>query len=281
MAGTGEMDHIEIMRIAMQQSAYDCCCMAEDFLKNENSIHESAASGNARKYLELPHICNLVSYGTNIVVSGQRELLPEIERFVNSVQSIADCFETPELYVLNDILARYGARVCFMADYFLPDIEKVYCSDIYCPYELRVMNPDDFNELYIPEWSNALCKDRKHLDVLGIGAYENGRLVGLAGCSADCDTMWQIGVDVLPEYRRRGIASALTNRLARETFERGKVPFYCAAWSNVKSVKNAIRSGFKPGWVEVTAKPNAVIHEMIEGKHCRMQAAGPGYCFRG
>ena len=260
------MNNAEIMEIAMQQSAYDCCCAAEDFLKEENSVHESSASEKARRYLKLPHICSLVSYGTNIVACGRKELLPEIETFINGTPSIADCFETPELYVLNDILARLDARVCFMADYFLPDIDLVYDREIACPYELRVLEPQDFSELYIPVWSNALCKDRKHLDVLGIGAYAEGKLIGLAGCSADCDTMWQIGVDVLPAYRKRGVASALTNRLARETFERGKVPFYCAAWSNVKSVKNAVRSGFRPGWVEVTARPNAVVEEMLERK---------------
>ena len=46
-------------------------------------------------------------------------------------------------------------------------------------------------------------EDRKELDVLGVGAYEKGRLIGLAACSADCDTMWQIGVDVLSEYRKQ------------------------------------------------------------------------------
>lgn len=259
----GKMDNGEIMKIAMRQSAYDCCCMEEDFRKEGNSVHVSSVSGEARKYLKLPHICNLVSYGTNIVACGKKELLPEIETFINGISSISDCFETPELYVLNDILAKYDARVCFMAEYFLPDIDLVYGMDFSCPYELRVLEPDDFSGLYLPAWSNALCKDRKHLDVLGIGAYEEGKLVGLAGCSADCDAMWQIGVDVLPEYRRRGIASALTNRLARETFARGKVPFYCAAWSNVKSVKNAIRSGFRPGWVEITARPAAEVEEML------------------
>ncbi len=91
-------------------------------------------------------------------------------------------------------------------------------------------------------------------DVLGVGAYDGERLVGLAGCSADCDTMWQIGIDVLPEYRRQGIASALTSRLAIEILERGKVPFYCAAWSNIKSVRNAVKSSFRPAWVGMTAK---------------------------
>ena len=60
-------------------------------------------------------------------------------------------------------------------------------------------------------------------------------------------------VVVLPEYRGKGIAPALTNRLARAVLEREKVPFYCSAWSNIKSVRNALRSGFRPAWTELTA----------------------------
>ena len=114
----------------------------------------------------------------------------------------------------------------------------------------------------LPEWSNALCKERKHLDVLGVGAYDGDRLVGLAACSADCGDMWQIGVDVLPEYRRRGIASALTSALTKEIIGRNKVPFYCTAWSNIRSARNAVKSGFAPAWVEMTAKPAAIVDEM-------------------
>ena len=90
--------------------------------------------------------------------------------------------------------------------------------------------------------------------MLGVGAYDGGRLIGFAGCSADCPDMWQIGIDVLPEYRRKGVASALTNRLARAVFGRGKVPFYAAAWANIRSVRNALRSGFVPAWTAMTAQ---------------------------
>ena len=62
-------------------------------------------------------------------------------------------------------------------------------------------------------------------------------------------------VVVLPEYRRQGVASALTNRLARAVFKHGKIPFYAAAWSNVKSVKNGIKSGFTPAWAAMTSIP--------------------------
>lgn len=61
---------------------------------------------------------------------------------------------------------------------------------------------------------------------------------------------------------RKGIASALTSNLAVEIIERGKVPFYCCAWSNIRSAKNAIRSGFMPAWVEMTVKPASMVAEM-------------------
>lgn len=219
------MNNRDIMCIAMQQSAYDCNCNAGDFIKKENIVNESVPSDKAKRYLKLPLICDMVSYGTNIVACGREDLLPEIRRFIDSVPAIENCFETPGLYSLNNILKKVNAEICFMADYFLPDINEVYGTELSCRYDIKVLNQTEFDSLYLPEWKNALCADRKHLDVLAVGAYDRNKLVGLAGCSADCDTMWQIGVDVLPEYRQQGIASALTNRLARETFQREKVPF--------------------------------------------------------
>ena len=170
------------------------------------------------------------------------------------------CFETPNMHWLDERMREQGQRVCFMAEYFLPDVNSL--KRLSCQYELEVLMQKDFDSLYLPIWSNALCEARKELDVLGVGAYDNGKLIGLAGCSADCDDMWQIGVDVLPEYRRKGIASALTSNLAVEIIERGKVPFYCCAWSNIRSAKNAIRSGFMPAWVEMTVKPASMVAEM-------------------
>ena len=76
--------------------------------------------------------------------------------------------------------------------------------------------------------------------------------------------MWQIGIDVLPAYRRQGIAAALTSRLALECLARDKVPFYCTAWSNLPSVRNALKSGFRPAWVELTAKSTETVAAMNE-----------------
>lgn len=253
------MTNQDIMQIAMQQSAIDAGCRAEDFWKEQNVIVLSKPVPDARKYLELPFACNLISYGNNIVASVQEEYRQITEDYIGKYR-VEHCFETPNMHILNEALQKKGQKLCFMAEYFLPDMERLGVRS--CAYELRILHPEDFSELYTPVWSNALCEKRRHLDVLGVGAYEKGKLVGLAGCSADCDRMWQIGVDVLPEYRRKGIASAVTGRLALEILERGKVPFYCAAWSNLKSVRNALRSGFYPAWVELTAKPEQFVKDL-------------------
>ena len=267
------MNQSDIDRIALEQSAIDCSCAPDDFLKSENVVTESLAASNARRYLTLPHICDLVSYGSNVVACCRQDLIPGVRRYVDTLPNAAACFETPSIYALNRVLEPADARVCFMASYFLPDVDLVFSADLPCSFETRLLHQEDFTALYLPEWNNALCSDRKQLDVLGVGAYDGGKLVGFAACSADGDDMWQIGIDVLPEYRRRGIASALTNRLARAIFEREKVPFYCAAWSNVKSIKNALRSGFRPGWAEITAKSNAFISERF-GKTGELIRAG-------
>lgn len=251
------MTNDDILRIALEQSATDMNCRPDDFLKSENIIVQSAANDGARKYLQLPFECNLVSYGNNIVASCKDGLTETVGNYLDGCRSsFYRCFETPSLSEFDAELEKHGLRICFMAEYFLPDIGLI--KILPCKYDLKIIEPGGFESLYVKEWSNALCKERKNLDVLAVGAFDGEKLAGLAGCSADCENMWQIGVDVLPEYRRQGIAAALTSRLAKESFERGKVPFYCAAWSNIKSVRNAICCGFRPAWVELTAKKQEI-----------------------
>lgn len=117
------------------------------------------------------------------MASIKEEYREAIEKYL-ARYSFYHCLETPNMLVLDEALRQAGQRVCFMAEYFLP------------------------------------------------------------------------------EFRRKGIASALTSRLALEILKREKVPFYCAAWSNLRSVRNAVKSGFLPAWVEMTAKPQAVVDEM-------------------
>ena len=248
------MTQSEILEIALKQSAADCSCSPADFSRTENVVTEALPNASARRDRPNPPLCRLVSFGTNVVAACRKDLIPAVTAYVNSLSACYRCFETPYIYELNTALEKAGARMSKMHSAFLPDIDAVFSADLRIPYRMRELHPADFTDLYVPAWGNALCEDRRELDMLGVGAYDGGRLIGLAGCSADGDEMWQIGIDVLPEYRRQGIAAALTNQLARAVFEHDKVPFYGAAWSNVRSIRNGLKSGFRPAWVEITAE---------------------------
>jgi hypothetical protein len=54
---------------------------------------------------------------------------------------------------------------------------------------------------------------------------------------------------VLPQFRGRGIAACLVGRLCGMILERGVVPYYGAASSNLPSQAVAYRSGLAPAWM--------------------------------
>ncbi len=246
----------EIFQIAMAQSAVDIGCCAEDFCKTEPVVVDAVIGEGARVYYKPPISCNFVSYGNNVVASVIPELRGIVTDYVHR-HAFYRIFETPQSLWLNERTAPLGHKLCYMAYYFLPDVQRL--TRLTCPYEMRLLHPVDLARLYTPEWGNAILAERKELDVLAYGAYDGDCLVGLAGCSADCADMWQIGIDVLPAYRRQGIAAALTSHLAVEILERDKVPFYCCSWANVPSARNAARSGFVPAWMELTIKPTEFV----------------------
>ena len=255
------MTNKEILEISLQQSAYDCSCKAQDFLSGHNIVTHSKSHSKARKYLPLPLECDLVSYGNNIVAQVSDRTRNVVQEYISRC-GIHRCFETPYINMLNVMLQPFDLKVCFMAEYFLPDVTILKVLD--CGYELQTLQKSELEELYTRQWSNCLTFHDRERDVMAVGAYDGGRLIGLAGCSADCESMYQIGVDVLPEYRRKGVASAVTSRLADEILKLGKVPFYCAAWSNIRSVRNAIKSGFRPAWVELTARDSEFVNILIK-----------------
>ena len=215
------MTNKDVLRTAMRQSAIDSGCRPEDFAGLENVVVRSCAAPGARRYLELPFFCDLVSYGSNVVASVSPEIAVQVRAYINA-RTPEQCFETPDIYCLNEVLSVYGMRVRHMAEYFLPDITALRALP--CRYETRLLSPAELAPYYTPQWANALCEKRRELDVLAVGAFDGQVLVGLAGCSADCDTMWQIGVDV----RRTVQAAGNCQRTYQLPCRGGVAPRHCA-----------------------------------------------------
>ena len=111
-----------ILDAALRQSAVDAGCEKEDFLRGTPVVVDSRANPGARRYLELPFDCHLISYGNNVVASVSEECRELVSAYLRRFPA-EHCFETPNLHVLNDALEEKGLRVCFMAEYFLPDLD--------------------------------------------------------------------------------------------------------------------------------------------------------------
>jgi GNAT superfamily N-acetyltransferase len=85
----------------------------------------------------------------------------------------------------------------------------------------------------------------------GSRAASTGRIVGVAGAIADCETLWHIGVDVVEGERGRGVGRAMVGRLTAEVLAWGCVPYYSTTVSNLRSSRLALGLGYRLAWVEL------------------------------
>ena len=239
----------DLLRLAKVQSALDIGCNVSDFDISSTVLVPIRKKEGQKSYFSENDVL-LASYGQNVAGCVPEKAIRALSELFSSMPFYR-CFELPAIGELNEILLPFGLHSAFLAEMFLPDPQRL--APLPCGYESKIIT--DFSPFYLPQWSNALSMGNPSKDRLGVGMFDGGKLIGLAACSADCETMWQIGVDVLPEYRRQGIASALVSRLAIEILRAGKVPFYSVAWSNLPSKRTAMRCGFVPSWVELSAVP--------------------------
>jgi hypothetical protein len=78
-----------------------------------------------------------------------------------------------------------------------------------------------------------------------IGVINSGRLLSLAHSSRHTAEACELGIDTLPEARRRGYALAATVLWSTTVAQRGFVPLYSAFANNTASLKLATAAGYR------------------------------------
>ena len=243
----------EIEQRMRLQLACDLNCAPEDFSRPENVITLSAALPGRRRYAEEPFFFQMASFGENAVLSADERLHPWLREWTRGKQGYW-LFEQHNFYALECELRKYGYKMELTHHMFLPTPELIPCET---SLSLRRLEQTDIGAWYgRPELSNALCArfHPERPDVLALAAFDGEALMGMAGCSEDAPGLWQIGIDVLPPYRRRGVGTTLVTLLRNEALRRGALPFYGTSLSNLGSWRVALGSGFYPAWVEAEAR---------------------------
>ena len=239
----------EIQAILKQQLAYDFNCKPEDFDKDENVITLPSLNEKRRVFSKETFFLQMATLGNNAVISADEKLHPWLTEWVKGKNGFW-LFEQHNYFELNDKLREFGYKLNLTHHMFLPVPELV---PVNLDFEYEFIETADIMQYYgRPEFTNAICSKFKpeRPDMLAVLAMDGDKIMGMAGCSADSPKLWQIGIDVLPEYRRRGIGTTLVKLLRNETLRRGAIPYYGTSLSNLRSWKIALGSGFKPAWVE-------------------------------
>lgn len=77
-------------------------------------------------------------------------------------------------------------------------------------------------------------------------AFDEGRPVSFCYAAWETETLWDVSIDTLPAWRRRGYACAAAVELIEHFLARGKRPVWGAADTNSASAALAVRLGFHP-----------------------------------
>jgi predicted GNAT family acetyltransferase len=227
----------DMVDIARKQLVTDLNCREEDFINDGVVFCHAKMNEGCRNINRQRPFLEIATMGKGIVVSGDEEVIERIKPFLVG-KSREEIFEAPFVY---------GHSI-----YYLPDKGIKRLARTYDGFQFLVKEREEITELNeIRGFDNAIefAEDGSYSTGIVMYAKKGEKIVALAGASIECETMWQIGIDVLPEYRKIGLATYLVNNIAFLIMEKGIVPYYCAASSNIGSQATAFKSGFIPVWM--------------------------------
>ncbi len=235
------------------QLALELNCAPEDFSGEENVITSPVLPEGRRRFSDRPFFLQMATFGAGAVISADERLHPRLRKWAAGKRGFW-LFEQHNYLELDRLLRGYGYKMALTHHMFLPKPGLVPAE---AGFSVRWLEQGDIAPFYgRAEFPNALCSrfHPERPDVLAVLALDGEEIMGMAGCSADTPELWQIGIDVLPEYRGRGVGKTLVALLRNEAFRRGALPYYGTSLSNIASWRIALAAGFLPAWVEAEAR---------------------------
>ena len=236
----------------LRQLAVDYNCSPADLCAEEIIITEPALNAGRRSSSPGMPFLEMATLGGNAVIMADPCLHPFLRELTRDLEGHR-LFELGNLAKLNEALRPYGYQMAPTHHMFLP------CREVTAQASWRVkwLGEAEISPFYgDSRFPNAIaypepCPVRP--DRIAVVALDGDAVMGMAGCSEDAPHWQQIGIDVLPAYRGRGVGSYLVTLLKNRIIEMGDVPFYGTAAANIRSQNIALRCGFRPAWVETEA----------------------------
>ena len=228
-------------------------CFPEDFCKQENILTVSVLQEGGRRYSKEKYFFHMATMGGNAVLTAEQCLHPFLQEFMKNRQGHW-LFELPNLLPLQQELNRFGYALTQTYHMFLPAERVEPKKDFSVKW---FYGKEKIEQFYGDErFPNAICSEYlpQRPDRMVVCAYDGDSIIGMAGCSEDAPGWLQIGIDVLPEYRGKGVGTYLVTLMKNKILEEGSIPFYGTSLSNYHSWNIALNCGFRPAWLEIGAE---------------------------
>lgn len=190
---------------------------------------------------------HMITFGRNILIRGNKELIDWTQEQQFASEEAKLIMESRNLFTIESKLRDYNKRLAGEHIRFLYE-NIVEIEEPQNGLRFELYDRDRIQELF--EWKDFHNALNYKTDVIAVGAFDGDQLVALAGADNNMEPLWQIGIDTLLEYRKKGVAVYLVNRLTREILLRDKIPFYTTWAPNIASCRVAMNAGFFPAWLE-------------------------------
>ena len=221
-----------------------------DELNGKSTVY--SVNSNAKQ----PYI-KILAYRNCVVVCTSEDLYYKVRELLQN-KNRDEIFELPLVY---------GQTI-----HYVPNDNYINDVSVSLNYECEYLFDRDILSLVgLTGFENSLAFDENgstSTKAVCI-AKEKNKIIGAAGAAeSSVNGVWEIGVDVMEEYRNARLGTYLVRGLTKELLARNVIPFYSASVTNIGSQMVASRCDYIPFWVDTFGTildGSSVYNDIIKG----------------
>jgi len=244
------MTNREIRYEMMKYCANNLGCDADDFLSDKNKVYSHNDKETETEFFRM--IC----FGNAAVVKAHEKIYDWCKNFVSKYIGFR-CFDGVQMSIICRELAKYDYTVS-CGQSAIPDMNFNRKNENGL-YNLRIIKKDEIKKFYADDIYGSFYPDDKEWHMMNyeeateyiVANYDNGKVTGFAAADKCTEKIYEIGYETLPEYRQKGIATAVTVELTNLLFSKDIIPHMGFAWSNIASKNVAVKSGYIMAWSDM------------------------------
>ena len=251
MAVTRERVH----EVAASTLAAESGCRPDDFSGDGVLLREIAPEppddARLRRFPRFVHSLSITTMGGAVIVSATPSWMPWLREATRGAGP-EDLFGPRILGAVSERASRRSCSLHGPLLYGCAASRDWRAHEAPGGYGVRAGGADLLEALPGDDWPNAISPrasaQGRRIAVAAV-ATSRGEAAGVATATEDSDAMWQLGVDVAPRHRGRGVGAALVSRVTDSVLGMGRVPYYGTAPGNIASRRLARAAGFLPVWI--------------------------------